>query len=55
MICSQDEKYMYEWEHYKGNHAGFEEISCEESQSFQNCITFYTELLENKIKIEILY
>ena len=51
MICSRDEKYMYKWEHYKGNHAGFEEISSKESQSFQNTIIGYTELPENKIKI----
>lgn len=51
MICSQDEKCIYKWEYYKLKHYGFEEIGCEQPQPFQNCITCYTGLLENTIKM----
>lgn len=42
MIGPWDEKY---------NHTAFEQISCKESQLFQNSIICYTKLLESKIKI----
>lgn len=51
MICSWYKKYIYKWEYYKWKHYGFEEIGCKEPQSIQNCITCYTGLLENKIKM----